>query len=171
MNPPGSITHLEDEGFDGFLTVGQLHADQCATVPDARGVYVVIRESGETPRFLARSTAPSWRGMDPTRPVEDLAERWVPGAPLLYVASAPGPGVRHLLRQRVKRLLRFGHGRVVGHWGGRLVWQLGDRSALRVAWQATGDDDPEPIATRLLERFVRHFGRPPFANDGLEGND
>jgi hypothetical protein len=72
--------------------------------------------------------------------------------------------VRSLLRQRVKRYLRFGHGRVVGHWDGRFVWQLRDHHALRVAWNSTSDEDPAQLETRLQARFREHYGVLPFAN-------
>ena len=88
----------------------------------------------------------------------------MPGAQVLYLGRACGPGVRSLLRQRVKRYLRFGHGRVVGHWGGRFVWQLRDHGTLRVAWKPTGDEDPALVEARLQARFREHYGMLPFAN-------
>jgi len=133
-------------------------------LPNEPGVYAVIRESVAPPEFLARSVAPVWRAQDPTEPVETLRERWVPGAQVLYIGRAPGPGVRSRLRQRVKRYLRFGHGRVVGHWNGRFVWQLRDHAALRVAWKATDLEDVRPTEARLQNRFREHYGVTPFAN-------
>lgn len=165
---------LATEGFVGFLTVGQLHRSGCFEVPDERGVYVVLRR-GEAPhRILPRSQAPAWRGEDPTRPVEDLSARWVEGTELLYAAAAPGSGVRHRLRQRIKRFLRFGHGSVVGHWGGRFVWQLAESSRLVVAWRpCANDQDPHAIVHDLLARFERMYGARPFANPAgeAESND
>ena len=173
---PGSIAFLADEGFEGLRTVGQLHADGCEEVPNARGLYAIVRESIEPPRFAATSSAPCFRHTEPTLPIEALEQRWVPGAQLLFLGMAPGPGVRSLLKQRVKRYLRFGHGRHVAHWAGRAIWQLGDRSALRVAWKAMAEGDPAPMLREYLDRFERQHGRPPFANsteapDGGDGDD
>lgn len=161
---PGSIAFLDAEGFEGFRTVGQLHADRCEEVPDRPGVYAVVRDRLDPPEFLARSTAPIYRGTNPSLPEDELKDRWVRGAQALYFGRACGPGVRNLLKQRVKRYLRFGHGRVVGHWDGRSIWQLRDSSMLRVAWKATGDEDPERVDARLQALFRERYGVPPFAN-------
>ena len=163
-NIPGSRAFLEAEGFEGFFTVGQLHAEGCEGLPNEPGVYAMVRESLASPEFLVRSVAPVWRGQDPTQPSEVLSERWVPGAQVLYLGRAPGPGVRSLLRQRVKRYLRFGHGRIVGHWSGRFVWQLRDHASLRVAWKRTDREDVVPTEARLQARFREHYGVRPFAN-------
>jgi hypothetical protein len=158
------IARLEREGFQGFRTVARLRESHCLEVPVARGVYVVVREASERPEFLARSVGGRFRGQDPTVPVETLEAKWVDGAAVLYVGRARGPGVRSLLRQRVKRMIRFGQGRVVGHRGGRYVWQLRDHAALRFAWYATGEDDPARVEAALLERFALRHGALPFAN-------
>ncbi len=166
---PGSRAFLEAEGFTGFVTNGQLHAERCERVPDERGVYVLVRDSVAPAEFMVRSTAPVWRGEDPTRPIDELQQRWVLGAQLLYVGRAAGTGVRGRLHQRIKRLLRFGHGKVVAHWGGRFVWQLRDHAGVRVAWKPC--DDPAAECARLLARFTGHYGVPPFANEAGPESD
>ena len=88
----------------------------------------------------------------------------MPGAQILYFARARGPSVRRLLKQRVKRYLRFGHGRHVSHWGGRAVWQLRDHGSLRIAWKPTPKDDPARAEGEYQDNFERHFGALPFAN-------
>jgi hypothetical protein len=163
----GSREFLRAQGFVGFLRAGQLHDRRCEGVPNERGVYAILRDSPSPPVFMARSTAPIYRGVDPSRPIEELEARWVSGAEVLYFGRARGPGVRSLLKQRIKRLLRFGHGRVVGHWGGRFLWQLRDHGALLVAWKPTGEDDPARVEASLLAGFVARYGALPFAN--LEG--
>jgi hypothetical protein len=163
-NDPGSRAFLEAEGFEGFFTVGQLHAEGCEGLPNEPGVYAMVRESLDPPEFLANSVAPIYRGQNPTLPIEALSARWVAGAQVLYFGRAPGPGVRSLLRQRVKRYLRFGHGKVVGHWGGRFVWQLRDHAALRVAWKPADAGNVIPTEARLQVRFREHYGVLPFAN-------
>ncbi len=168
---PGSRAFLETEGFGGFFTVGQLHAEGCMGLPNAMGVYALLRESSDPPEFLVKSVAPVYRGQDPTRPIDELQRRWVPGAHVLYFGRARGPGVRSLLRQRVKRYLRFGHGRVVGHWGGRFVWQLRDHVTLRVTWKSTGTEDPAPLEARLQFAFRDHYGALPFANLKQESDE
>lgn len=165
MSATFSADDLAAEGYVGFLTVGQLHRSGCFEVPDECGVYVVLRR-GEAPHaILRRSQAPAWRGEDPTRPVEELAARWIDGTALLYVNAAPGAGVRHRLRQRLKRMLRFGHGSVVGHWSGRFLWQLGESSRLVLAWRPCTDAEaPRAIAQEILRRFEAVHHARPFAN-------
>lgn len=165
MTPPDSIAALEAAGFAGFLTIGQLHTNSCLDVPNARGVYVVLTRSSAPHQFRLQSSAPVWRGKEPAVPLDELAEHWVSGATVLYVGRARGPGVRSRLRQRIKRYLRFGHGKVVAHWGGRLIWQLGEVSRLAVAWRASDDsEDPAEVEARLLRDFEEHYGALPFAN-------
>jgi len=165
MPDPVSAVLLEAEGFEGFLTIGQLHRSDCLEVPDEPGVYVVLAR-GEAPHgFLRRNTAPVWRGQDPTLPVEALGARWIEGAELLYVSAAPGPGVRSRLRQRIKRFLRFGHGKVVAHWSGHVIWQLRESSRLVVAWRPCDSaGEAARTSTELLARFEHRHGAPPFAN-------
>jgi hypothetical protein len=172
MRDPDTAASLEVEGFAGFLTIGQLHRSDCLEVPDEPGVYVVLTR-GEAPHgFLRRSTAPVWRGHDPTLPVEALGARWIEGAELLYAGAAPGPGVRSRLRQRIKRFLRFGHGRVVAHWSGHAIWQLKESSRLVVAWRECGSaEDASRLNTDLLARFERRHGALPFANVGGRATD
>jgi hypothetical protein len=161
---PGTRAFLEAEGFGGFFPVGQLHTEGCLALPNEPGVYAMVRESLSPPEFLANSAAPVYRGQSPTQPIEALRERWVTGAQVLYFGRARGPGARSLLRQRVKRYLRFGSGRVVGHWSGRFVWQLRDHAALRVAWKTTAAEDVLPTEARLQIMFREHYGMLPFAN-------
>ena len=167
--PFETLDGLRALGFGGFLRPAELRAGDFLPVPSAPGVYAVLREP-LPPRWLNRSLAPAWRGMDPSEKPEVLAERWVEGAALLYLGVAPGPGVRNRLQQRIKRMLRFGQGRVVAHWGGRRVWQLADHAALRVAWMPC--DDPAQRAAGWLAAFVARFERAPFAQEeGVHGED
>lgn len=168
---PGSISFLASEGFEGFRTIAQLNADRCEEIPNVRGIYAVVREPLDPPRFLPRSTAARFRDTDPTLPIPELDELWVPGAQVLYFGRARGPGVRSLLRQRVKRYLRFGHGRHVAHWAGRVIWQLVDQSALRVAWKPMPKDDPARAEAGYQAQFKRHYGELPFANLNEESDE
>ena len=175
MSAPDEIAVLEAAGFGGFITIGQLHSESCLDVPNERGVYVVLARDDASHQLRAKSSAPPWRGKEPAVPVEELAVRWVPKARVLYVGRARGPGVRSRLRQRIKRYLRYGHGKVVAHWGGRLIWQLGEASRLVVAWRVCADaEDPAVLEAGMLEMFEQHYGAPPFANlrnDPVAGDD
>jgi hypothetical protein len=159
----GSVAWLRGAGFEGFHSVSHLRESLCLEVPVERGVYVVVRDTDTAPEFLPRSVGGWYRHEDPTVGVDTLEEKWVDGAPVLYVGRARGPGVRSLLQQRVKRFIRFGQGKVVAHRGGRLVWQLRDHRALQLAWRSMSGE-PASVEAGLLEAFVAAHGRLPFAN-------
>jgi hypothetical protein len=155
---------LQQSGFSGFHSISHLRQARCLDVPVERGVYVVVRDTDAPPGFLARSVGGWYRHQDPSVAADVLKEKWVDGAPVLYIGRARGPGVRSLLQQRVKRYIRFGQGKAVGHWGGRFVWQLRDHVALQVAWRPTPDEDPEVTEAALLGGFFLRYQRLPFAN-------
>jgi hypothetical protein len=92
-------------------------------------------------------------------PLTELEAYWVEGAYVLYIGKA------EKLRRRLDQFAAFGRGRPVGHWGGRLIWQLVNSQQLRVAWRIVQPTaDPAAEERRLLEAFLREYGRLPFAN-------
>jgi len=162
---------LQALGFTGFRTVGFLRDEAAVSVPAEPGVWLVMRDATGVPHFLARSTAAHWRGRDPSETADALGARWVARASVLYLAAAAGPGVRALLQQRVKRFLRFGMGRNVAHWEGRVVWQLSGATALRLAWKALPATKARAEAERLVGAFTDRYGLRPFANEDEAGDD
>ena len=60
----------------------------------------------------------------------------------------------------------IGAGEPVGHWGGRLIWQLADSGGLCVAWHTISwSEDARAYEKRLLAQFAaRYRGVRPFAN-------
>lgn len=158
---PWSRHALEQGGFHGFVPVSQLTS---AEVPEAPGVYAVLRVSDATPRFAPTSGAGRFRGKDPSVAAEVLAKRWIEGPEVLYIGKATtGSAGRRGLRRRVDELRRFAVGEPVGHWGGRFVWQLEDHDELLVAWNAT-EEDAAAVESRMLGDFVERYGVLPFAN-------
>ena len=69
---------LRKRGFDGFLTVAQLRASRLREVPGQPGVYAFLRESKDSPVFLARSVGGHFKGKDPTVSVGTLERAWMP---------------------------------------------------------------------------------------------
>jgi hypothetical protein len=145
---------LEAEGFTGFVCLQSLDE---LSVPQAAGIYAVVRDSEEPPTFMAENPGGRHKQRDPTVPTSSLTAKWIDECCVLYIGKAEN------LRRRLKQYRQFGLGQPVGHWGGRYVWQLADACDLLVCWKPTiGNARDEEIA--LLARFRERHGRLPFAN-------
>jgi hypothetical protein len=154
---PFDITDLRRRGFVGFVPMSAFGGNPLQ-VPRQSGVYAVVREATDAPRFLECSGASWFNGQDPTVPVEALTAKWVTGVQTLYFGDATW------LRRRVGELVEFSRprGKSIAHWGGRYLWQLEGCEALLVAWKV------EPYSTALeydlLEEFKGEYVKLPFAN-------
>ncbi|WP_066904069.1 hypothetical protein [Millisia brevis] len=148
------------DGFTGFVPFADLPAGD---VPTGSGVYVVTRPASSPPVFLPQSPAGRFKGKEPTVSVSELQESWVPGEPVLYIGKADiGRSGKRGLRTRLSEYRRHGSGRAVGHWGGRMIWQLADSADLLVAWRPA--DDGRALEKSMIADFVTMYGRRPFAN-------
>ena len=59
----------------------------------------------------------------------------------------------------------FGQGKPVGHWGGRLIWQLEDAKDLIVCWKVLEKEEPREEEKKMIQAFKKqHEGKRPFAN-------
>lgn len=148
---------LEAGGFDGWITFAEV-ADQLGQLASAGGVYVVFRAGGE-PGFLSPNPGGRFKGKDPSVAAGALRANWVEGAQVIYIGKADN------LRRRLREYARFGEGEPVGHWGGRLIWQLGNSAELLVAWRETPGRVPREVEKEMIAAFRAAFGKPPFAND------
>lgn len=146
-------------GFEGFVPFADL---PLAKVPPRPGVYLVLREA-MAPTFLTQSTGGRFKGKDPSLDESRLRAEWLDGTQVVYIGKASARKSKaDGLRRRLDEYRRFGQGKPVGHWGGRLVWQLVDSDALVVAWKES--ESPSELESELLAAFVRDHGRLPFAN-------
>lgn len=144
-------------GFGGFTPLLALDRSQ---VPNAPGVYVVLRPTDAPPVFDAVSSGGWFKGRDPSVSSSMLAANWVDSTHTIYIGKAGTS-----LAQRLIAYRNFGQGRAVGHWGGRLVWHLADRSDLLACWTTTAPDvDPGQEESRLIDAFRKRLGTRPFAN-------
>lgn len=159
-----TIEGLRIEGFEGFATVRALREDRCSTVPEDRGVYMTLTQSGFVPRFLTTSPAGHFKGEDPTVSVPELQENWVRGAIIINIAKAGGPGIVATLKSRIKQYLAFGRGVRAGHRGGRYVWQIEDSERLTICWKPTPNEVPREVKKTLISSFADFYGKFPFAN-------
>jgi hypothetical protein len=151
---------LTAAGFAGWQTWAELRSNDYRQVPHAPAVYVVYRDTDDLPDFLDANPGGRFKAKDPTVTRGELISNWVSGAHVVYIGKAD------LADRRLKQFARFGAGEPVGHWGGRLIWQLADSGALRVAWHTiTWAEDARAYEKRLLALFATHNrGQRPFAN-------
>ena len=147
---------LLSAGFQGFQTIAALRADRCSTVPLDPGVYAVLRMDPLPAAFLTKSPGGWFKGKDPTVDLSILEANWVERSPVIYIGKADE------LQRRLRQYVEFGAGRPVGHWGGRLIWQLSGSADLQVAWRV--DAEPLWLEAGLIHAFVDEFGEMPFAN-------
>ena len=120
---------------------------------------MVTLDSSNPPQFADRSCGGWFKGKDPTVSLETLRLNWVDDAEVVYIGKAD------LLRRRLREYADFGTGKPVGHYGGRLIWQLSNTDALRVAWKETPEQSPLAVEREMLAAFRNSYGKPPFAND------
>ena len=159
-----SIDGLRNAGFDGFETVKQLWGGSRAAIPGSPGVYLFVRDDPSPPAFLATGTGGHFKQRDPNVPVARLRDEWVDDALVVYIGQS-GSGSSGTLKRRIAQMLRFGQGVPVGHWGGRLVWQLCDAERLQVCWRALHGDDPRTVEAEWIGVFKSLYGgKRPFAN-------
>ncbi|MBY6139226.1 hypothetical protein KUV26_07215 [Leisingera daeponensis] len=150
------------DGWEGKTSFAGLLSG-AVELPLEQGVYAV-----EIPRcfkvsFLPCSTGGRFKGRDPTVPIRRLQEKWVEGADILYFGKAGGTGLRTTLKDRILLYAKFGAGRPVGHYGGRLIWQLAGAMDLTVQWKRTSEE-PRLAEKCLISAFLGEYGKLPFAN-------
>ena len=155
--PAWSRTRLEDAGFEGWVTFRELPA-RLPTIDRVGGVYVVVNAVG-SPGFLGASPAGRFKDRDPSVSEDVLRANWVEDAAVVYIGKADD------LRRRLREFMRFGSGEPVGHWGGRLIWQLSDSRSLLVAWRVTAGQVPREVEVAMIDAFRDAWGKPPFANE------
>jgi hypothetical protein len=164
---------LERSGFVGFVPVRQLREECYASVPRkiegqfVGGIYLAWRDTSEPPRFLARNPGGPYR-RDPTLPIAELKDRWVPGSQVIYIGKADATPAGNCLRTRVRAYLRYGASHRIAHEGGFPTWQLADSADLLIAWRVLTPDTPPLVVERAMRAAHRAtYGKVPFANSVL----
>lgn len=149
---------LKAVGFVGWVTFETL-TGQLAEVPQTGGVYVVVQPAGAQPDFLDSNPGGPFKNRDPTVDSAALEANWVDDAEVVYIGKADN------LCRRLRQFAQFGAGKPIGHWGGRLIWQLARSIELLVAWRETPGEIPKEVETQMFVDFRAAYGQPPFAND------
>lgn len=153
---------LRDAGFAGFRPLARLETNR---VPQAPGIFAVLKPDGYEPRFLAKSTAGVFKKKDPSLGEAALAAEWIDDADVLYLGKAgPGSKGNRGLRRQIQEFVDFGKGKPPGHWDGRLIWQLADPQSLVIAWKELPAAEVNLAEASYHADFREQYGRLPFAN-------
>jgi len=153
---------FQELGFEGFSPISELILSNLAGVPRLPGVYVVLRECSDTPKFLDVGTGGHFKGKNPNVSISELTDNWASDAATIYIGKAGGQKSASNLAKRIGSYLKFGTGQPVGHWGGRLTWQLADALDLVICWKT--DEFAERLEAELIDDFYQLYGKLPFAN-------
>ena len=151
------IEELKRNGFVGFKTIAEMKNDGCRELPRPGGVYLIVRPPNTQPQFLTVGSGGHFKGQDPNVSIDKLKANWVEDTCVLYIGKATS------LKTRVSAYMSFGKGSNVGHWGGRLVWQLADSDQLLVCWKQT-DEVPRQVEKDMIKEFRDQYGAWPYAN-------
>lgn len=152
-----SLNQIKEAGFAGFTTVENLYNMGYSSIPCQEGVYMILRLSDSAPKFVANGTGGFYRGENPNVGIEELKANWVNGTCVMYIGESTD------IRKRIRQYMAFGHGRNIGHKGGRYIWQLADCKDLIVCWKPTSGDSRTEEGT-LIQDFKLQYGARPFAN-------
>lgn len=158
-----NVEEIKKEGFSGFLRISDLLTD-CSSIPKAKGVYLVLNPNYKKPEFLQIGTGGYFKGRNPNVDFTELKKNWVENSLVVYIGKAGSGTGNATLQSRLKQYCGFGRGKNIGHWGGRLIWQLKDSSELIICWKTLPYDDPRTLEKALIKQFLINFGKRPFAN-------
>ena len=163
-----ALTDIKSFGFKGFIKISDLRKD-FSQIPNERGVYLILKPDHQI-EFLSVGTGGHFKGKNPNVDISILNSKWIPNTLVVYIGQAGG--IRNgkwsnsTLRKRLKDYLDFGIGKPVGHYGGRLLWQIKESEKFLVCWKELPNkiEDPCEVETNLIENFRCKYGGWPFAN-------
>ncbi len=152
-----TIEEIKKAGFTGFKKIGELCEDS-TMIPKSKGVYIILNPDNTSPEFLTIGTGGHFKGKNPNVSIDELKSNWVDKTIVVYIGKATS------LQSRLKQYWGFGQGKNIGHYGGRLIWQLKKSKDLIVCWKEVINDDPRTIESKLIVDFKAKFANRPFAN-------
>ncbi len=156
------IDEIKKAGFVGFKTMKELFIDS-SQLPAIKGVYLVLTLDNP-PAFLQVGTGGHFKGKNPNVLLQELKNNWIDKTIVVYIGKAGSDSSRATLKSRLKQYFGFGQGKNIGHWGGRLIWQLASSHNLVVCWKPLPNEDPRTFEGQLIRDFITQFGNRPFAN-------
>jgi hypothetical protein len=154
---------LNNSGFRGFKSIKALQIN-ASSIPEHKGIYLIVTPENFIATLVEQGTGGYFKGKNPNVSLDELEANWVEGANIIYIGKAGGSSSNTTLQSRLKQYLRFGEGKAVGHWGGRLIWQLKYSGDLIVCWKTLHEDEPAQYESALIDAFRKTYGKRPFAN-------
>ena len=159
----GNLNELKNNDFKGFLSVESLMENGCKTIPKEKGVYLVLNNKNKY-SFMDKNVGGHFKGKNPTLSLDVLVDNWVENSDILYIGKAGGSASKANLQSRLKQYMRFGSGEAVGHWGGRLIWQIKNNRELLIAYKILDNVEPRLYEKSLISDFIDCYKKLPFAN-------
>lgn len=156
------IGEIKKAGFKGFITIRELFVDS-SVIPRIKGIYLVLSLTKKRD-FLIVGTGGHFKGKNPNVSISELNSNWIDHTIVVYIGKAGSDGSRATLQSRLRQYFGFGQGKNVGHWGGRLIWQLKNSADLIVCWKELPTGNPRTVEAELIQDFVSKFSKRPFAN-------
>ena len=157
------IESIKKYGFLGFQSIGSLYANS-SSITKQMGIYLVLHVSQKEPKFLEQGSGGFFKDKDPNVSIKVLEEHWVKDSLVVYIGKAGSKNGSATLRSRLIQYLKFGHGKNVGHYGGRLIWQISNPEHLVLCWKPISEIEPREEEVQLIKAFFNQFGKRPFAN-------
>ena len=158
-----NVKRMEKSGFEGFYKIDSLMSNRCSTIPKQKGIYFVINQDRNS-TFLKENVGGHFKGRNPTVNVGKPKENWVDDTLVVYIGKAGGSNSKATLQSRLRQYMRFGEGEPVGHWGGRMIWQLAKHRRLIVCYKLLENSNPREEEKKLINDFESYYGKLPFAN-------
>lgn len=156
------IEQIKKFGFTGFKKMGELFINS-SSIPKTKGVYLILNTERKSD-FLTVGTGGYFKGKNPNVSIPELKSNWVDNTIVVYIGKAGKEGSSATLQSRLRQYFSFGQGKNVGHWGGRLIWQLKNSKDLVVCWKTLPNDDPRTFEADLIQQFILQYSKRPFAN-------
>jgi hypothetical protein len=125
---------------------------------------MILYCESDSPQFLPIGTGGFFKGRDPNISIQVLKQHWVENTCVIYIGKAGGEDSKSTLRSRLTQYFRFGQGKNVGHYGGRLIWQIKNSKELLVCWKPLPNEEPRMVEAELIRSFIKVYNRRPFAN-------
>jgi len=150
------IDEIKKAGFTGFKKMSELFLDS-SMLPDNNGVYLVLNIDSKQGEFLTVGSGGHFKGKNPNISLAELKANWVENTKVVYIGKATS------LKSRLKQYFSFGQNKNIGHYGGRLIWQIQYSKDLVVCWKSLSTD-PREFEANLIRQFVTIYGCRPFAN-------